>query len=237
MSREARIIDTLVELADILVTPFEPDDLLYRLVDSCLEVLDAQAAGVLLRDQSGELRAVTATSRDVKELEVFEVALSEGPSYEAFRSGEQVAVDDLANHGHEWPNITSAAQRQGFAACYGFPLRWHDDTVGALNVFLTAAQAPMSMSDQRAGRGLADIATIALLQGQRSSEADARTEQLQQALDNRVLIEQAKGLLGERHGLGAREAFERLRRYCRGHNLSLHQAAQEILEGRLDPEL
>lgn len=237
MTREQQLINAFVELADTLVEQFDPDELLHRMVELCIEILQADAAGVLVQDQEGQLRAVTATSREMHQLEVFEVAVSEGPSYQAAQTGRNVIVDDLGDRDDEWPRLAAQARNLGFEACYGFPLRWYGETFGALNLFLTAEQAPLRDTDQAAARGFADVATISLLQDRRNAAFTQRSEQLQTALDNRVIIEQAKGTLAERHGLGQRESFERLRRYCRSNNIAIRDVAQEIVDGRLDPVL
>ena len=105
-------------------------------------------------------------------------------------------------------------------------------TIGALNLFYRADRSPMP-SDAHLAQALADVATIGILQQRAIHRSEELAEQLQVALDSRVIIEQAKGVLAERGGLTMDEAFEVLRRYCRSHRLHLADTARGIVEGRL----
>lgn len=234
MTRESELIEALVRLADNLVTDFDPDHLLDRLIAETMGVLRADAAGVTIIGPDHQMHAVASSSREMEQLEIFETATEEGPSIDAYRTGKPVIEPDLLRNRDKWPSFVDRAETLSFTAGYGFPLRLRDDVVGAMNLFQLKGTAPLEGSDLTVAQGFADMATLTLLQ-YRQQEADhAKTEQLQEALDARTIIEQAKGILAERHQLGPADAFERLRSYCRNNNLKVRTAAQQILDGDLD---
>ena len=80
-------------------------------------------------------------------------------------------------------------------------------------------------------QAFADIATIAILQHRAAREAQVVNEQLNRALNSRVVIEQAKGVLAEREDLDVQQAFEWLRRHARNHNLRLADLAGDVIAG------
>lgn len=233
-SREQRVIETFVHLADTLVNDFDEDELLHMLAERCVELLDVDAAAVMLAMRPGELRAVAATSRDMRQLEIFEVAAAEGPSYDAYAGGAAVVEQDLAAAQPRWPQFTARALELGFAAAHGFPLRLRERTIGALNVFQGEGRARLSDADMDVAQGFADAAAISLIQDELAGQAEATVGQLSHALTSRVLTEQAKGILAERLGLSAQQAFERLRRHARDHNRKIRDVAGDVIDGRLE---
>lgn len=233
-SREQRLIETFTGFADTLVGDFDADELLHVLADRCVELLAVDAAGVMLAMQPGQLRAAAATSRSMEQLEVFEVAATEGPSYEAYTSGQAVVEHHLATAEARWPQFVGRARRLGFAAAYGFPLRLRERTVGALNLFQTARRRRLADPDAEVARGFADIAAIALIQEELLHQSETKVGQLNYALAARVVTEQAKGILAERLALTPQDAFERLRKHARDHNRKVHDVAQDVVDGRVD---
>ena len=234
MNREQRIIDTFVYLADTLASDFDSDDLLHVLADRCMELLDIDAAGVLLAMEPDRLRAAASSSQDMSQLEVFEVAAEEGPSYDAYVSGRPVVVHDLAGSERRWPAFTPRATALGFAAGYGFPLRLRERTVGSFNLFQVAERQPLDEFDLGLAQGFADMAAIGLLQEGLLRDAEVKADQLSYALEARVTIEQAKGVLAERLSVSPREAFALLRKQARDNNRKLGEVAQHVVDGRLD---
>lgn len=232
--RERRLIDTFVFLADTLVAEADADALLHTLVARCVELLDADAAGVMLALGESGLRAVAASSRDMSQLEIFEIAVKEGPSYDAYGTGRPVVVRDLHGAEQRWPTFTPRARALGFRAGYGMPLRLRDRTIGSLNLFQSEGRRPLDDADARVAQGFADVATIGLLQQQTLRDADLESEQLAHALQSRIVIEQAKGILSERHAIDPLIAFERLRKHARDHNRKLREVASDVVDQRLD---
>ena len=232
MSREQRVIDTFVELTDTLVADFDADELLQTLAARCIELLDVDAAGVMVGMDPGQLRAVAASGHDMRQLEIFEVASEEGPSYEAFASGLCVVVDELGDLESRWPQFVPRARELGFRTAYGFPLRLRRRTIGALNLFQSSGRG-LTEVDERLAQGFADVAAIALIQERLTQDATTRSEQLAYALEARVVVEQAKGILAERRGVSPFGAFELLRAHARGNNLKMRDVARDVVDGRL----
>jgi transcriptional regulator with GAF, ATPase, and Fis domain len=220
---------TFVELADNLVADFDLIDFLRLLTDRCVSMLGASAAGVLLADRDGELRVMAASDEQVRLLELFQLQNDEGPCLEAFHTGAQVIVPDLTREIDRWPRFATAAHRSGFGAVQALPMRLRDETVGALNLF-HAAPGPFDPVDAPIAQALADVATISLLQQRSSHRSTVLNEQLQTALNSRILIEQAKGKLAERQNIDMERAFTTLRGYARAHNRRLSDVARAFID-------
>jgi len=203
---------------DSLVEEFDLIELLTRLSHRCVELFEAGAAGVLLADQRGSLQVVAAF-----------------PGLECFSTGAAVTVHDLRSV-ERWPLFTTEASAAGYRGVCAFPLRLRDVVIGTLNIFMVDPVA-LGEQDLQICQALADVATIAILQHQAVEQAQNLSGQLQQALDSRVAIEQAKGILAERFHLEMNDAFTRLRRFARSSNQRLSDVASAVVLGQvvLDP--
>jgi transcriptional regulator with GAF, ATPase, and Fis domain len=224
------LAEAFVELTDTMVADFDVIDFLHILTDRSVQLLDVSAAGLLLADPRGELRVVAASSEAARLLELFQIQNDQGPCLDCFRVGKPVEAADLANAAQRWPRFTAAAQRAGFAAVHALPMRLRDQVVGALNLF-RASPGAFSPADVCVGQALADVATIGLLHERSMRQSEALNEQLQTALNSRVVIEQAKGKLAERLGLDMDQAFTLLREVARDRNLRLSDLSQAFVNG------
>jgi transcriptional regulator with GAF, ATPase, and Fis domain len=230
MMSEQRLADAFIEMADTLVDDFDVIDFLHLLTDRCVGLLDVSAAGLLLTDQQDALRVVAASSEQTRLLELFQLQTDEGPCLDCFRTGHPIAVPDLAVDDHRWPRFTAEARQTGFASVHALPMRLRSDVIGALNLFHTqpGALVPETI---RLGQALADIATIGLLQERAIRRRETLAEQLQTALSSRVLIEQAKGIIAERHRIDMDQAFSLLRQAARSRSHRLSDLANAIVVG------
>ena len=219
-----------MELTDTMVVGFDVIDFMHMLTNRSVQLLDVSAAGLLLADPRGELRVVAASSEAARLLELFQIQNDEGPCLECFRSGQPVQVADLAAVAHRWPQFAPAAGRAGFGAVQALPMRLREQVIGALNLF-RASPGVFDSADIRVGQALADVATISLLQERNMRHSDTLNEQLQTALNSRVIIEQAKGKLAERLGLDMDQAFNLLRESARTSNRRLSDLAQAFVSG------
>jgi len=224
-----QLADVFVEMADTLVDDFDVIDFLHVLAERCVQLLGVSAAGLLLTDQQGALQVVAASSERTRLLELFQLQTDQGPCVDCFRTGQPVSVTDLPSAGR-WPRFTAAAADVGFAAVHALPMRLRKEVIGALNLFDTNPGA-LDADKIRIGQAVADVATIGLLQQRAIHRRDLVTEQLQTALNSRVLIEQAKGVLAERLHVDVAEAFTILRGGARSHNRRLSDLAQAIVDG------
>ena len=226
---EVQLADVFVEMADTLVDDFDLIDFLHVLTERCVQLLGISAAGLLLTDGQGTLQMVAASSERTRLLELFQLQADQGPCVDCFRTGQPVSVADLSTSGR-WPRFTAAAAEVGFAAVHALPMRLRSEVIGALNFFDTRPGA-LDQGKLRIGQALADVATIGLLQQRALHRSGVVTEQLQTALNSRVLIEQAKGIVAERLHLDVADAFALLRGGARNHNRRLSDLARAIIEG------
>ena len=234
LEREQRVVPAMVEFADTLVTGFDLVDFLHRLTERCAELLDASAAGLMLVDPNGKLRVMAASDERANLLELFELQNQEGPCLDSFRTGQAV-VNEPIDESSRWPAFASEARAAGFRSVHALPLRLRKVTMGALNLFQTYP-GQLDKADIRVGQALADIATIGIFQERALSEARTVASQLQSALNSRVVIEQAKGMLSERAGVDMDEAFRLIRAYSRRNNLHLSDVTRRFIDGTLPTE-
>lgn len=231
--REGRLTGVFVALADTLVAEYDVVDLLHTLVDECITLFDASAAGLVLADANGRLQLMASTSEPTRIVEVQQLNIDKGPCVECFVTGSVVAIDDLAQESARWPEFRLSALAHEFRSVYAVPLRLRDETIGALNLFKNRP-GTLNPADAAAARALADVATIGILQERTIRERTLVTAQLQAALDSRVLIEQAKGVVAQTRGLAMDDAFARLRDYARRNNQRLHDVAESVISRTLD---
>lgn len=232
MSRETRLAEAFVSLADTLVADFDVVDLAQELVEECVSLLGVSAAGLLLADQRGGLRVLASTSEEIRLLELFQLQADQGPCLDCIVTGAPVLVPDVAASSHRWPEFAAEAAQRGFASVHAVPMRLRQQVLGALNLF-DSAPGPLHEQDFRSAQALADIATIGILQQRTISRGEIVAEQLQAALNSRIVIEQAKGVLAASGGIGMDAAFRQLRGYARHRNLLLTDTARDVATGVL----
>ena len=222
--------ETFVELTDTMVADFDVIDFLHMLTDRSAQLLEVAAVGLLLADPRGELRVIAASSEAARLLELFQLQNDQGPCLDCFRSGQPVSAADLTAEARRWPRFAPAARQAGFAAVQALPMRLREQVIGALNLFRAdpGALAPAAI---RVGQALADVATISLLHERGMRHSDILNEQLQTALNSRVIIEQAKGKLAERLGVDMDQAFTLLRDRARTGNRRLSDLARAFVDG------
>lgn len=231
-TREQLVAETFVELADTLVAEFDVIELLHTLASRSVELLDVSAAGIMMSDQRGGLTVMASSAEEARLLELYELQNNEGPCLDCVRSGEPVVPADLAAMRTAWPEFTRRLQEFGFSTAQAIPLRLRSETIGALNLFRTSS-TPMTQADLALGQALADVATIGLIQERAIAASQLLAEQLQAALNSRILLEQAKGVLAERTGLPMDQAFQLMRSHARNQGRRLGDIATEIIDGSL----
>lgn len=234
MNREQRVAEVFVQLADTLVADFDIVELLHTLVEAMVELLEVEDAGLMLADQRGSLQTIASSGQQAQLLELLELESDEGPCLDCYDSGAQVVNVELAEARRRWPTFTAAAERDGYRGVHSLPMRLRGQVVGALNLFCTTSD-PLSTADVALGQAMADLATIAVLQHRRVEEHSILIEQLQTALNSRIVIEQAKGMLAERSGLTPGQAFTAMRAHARHNRQPLHVVAAGIIDGTLNP--
>ncbi|WP_411557703.1 ANTAR domain-containing protein [Plantibacter sp. MPB07] len=229
----AELLEVFATLADTLIDDYDVVDLLQTLVDASVDLLDVDASGILLADQHGDLDLIASTSESSRLVELIQLSADEGPCIESFRGGMAVAVPEISAVAGEWPRFAQAAADAGFASVYAVPLRLRRTTIGTLNLFRTASE-DLDELETRAAQAMADVATIGILHERTLRASDAAREQLERALQSRVTIEQAKGVVAFTASISVEDAFERLRTHARSSRRSLADVARDVVERRLE---
>jgi GAF domain-containing protein len=235
--REQLLAEAFVGLADTLVDDYDVIDVLDRLVGHSVALLAADAAGIMLVDPRGRLRVVASSSEESDWTELMQIQADEGPCIDCVRTGEPVTITDLDTAAAHWPRFAAAlheriAPDEGrYRSVHALPLRLRGEAIGGMNLFHTRP-GPLPAADLRLGQALADIATIGILQERAIRHGEILTEQLQHALNARVVIEQAKGVLAQLGNVPMDLAFDRLRRYARSNNLLLGDVARQVVADR-----
>jgi GAF domain-containing protein len=231
-NREVLTASTFVTLIDTLVDEFDVIDVLTVLTSRSVELLGAAAAGILLADASGGLRVMAASSEQIVLLELFQIQNEQGPCMDSYRTGEVVVNADLRSPS-PWPQFAVESVNAGYPSVCAVPLRLRSNILGCLNLFMSEP-LPLSEADRHLARSLADVASIAIVQDQAARDAATREGQLQHALNSRIAIEQAKGMLAEHVGVDMDEAFTLIRTFARNHNRGLSEVAASLVSGSLD---
>jgi GAF domain-containing protein len=229
MGREQRLALAFKELADILVSDFRVEEYLEAFTRHCVQVLDVDAAGVLLTVKDERLEVVCATTEKTRLLELLQLTANQGPGVESARTGQCVSAADLRSD-TRWDEFTPAALNAGFAAAHAIPLRLRGEVIGTLNIFRRRAGA-LSKDDEALSRALAEAATAGLLCKRAIEKAETLSAQLGTALTTRLVIEQAKGILAERRESTLDDAFELMRSFARNDRRKLSEVARAIVDG------
>lgn len=235
-AREDDIVAAFVSMAGSLVEGHDITELLDRLTADCARLLDVTAVGLLLADRRGALHVVATSSERVADLEAFQAQRGQGPCHDCYLDNRPVNVPDLAAAAERWPEFAALAATAGVASVHAVPMRLRNDVLGALNLF-GSTPGPLNENDLRLAQGLADVATIALIQDRAAGDKDLVNEQLQHALDSRVILEQAKGVLASRAELDMPAAYAALRKYARDHNLKIADLAHALVNRTLPAQL
>jgi GAF domain/ANTAR domain len=228
--RETRVLDAVVSLVDSLLADFDVVDLLTELTERCAQLLDVEAAGLLLVDPLEQLRLLAATSEQTHELELFQLQADEGPCMDCYSTGQPVSVADLQAETDRWPRFVPAALDAGFASVHAVPMRAAGIVLGALG-FFGARPGALNDADLLVGQTLAHIASVAILQ-EHAPTPWTVMPQLRSALTSRVLVEQAKGFLRESLDVSVEQAFQLLRNYSRTNGEHLTEVARRLMTDR-----
>lgn len=226
----ARLVAVCVELADTLAADFDLIEFLHGLVDRCVELLDISAVGLMLGDGRGRLRVMASSAEEMRLLELFQLKNNQGPCLECYRAGAAVDEPDLAAATDRWPLFAPEAVRTGLRAAHALPMRLRTQTVGALNLF-HVDPGGLRPAHTQVAQGLVDVATIGLVQVRLGHRGQILFDQLRTALDARIVVEQAKGILAEHRGITPAEAFAMLRRHSRDNSGRLTDLAHAVIEG------
>lgn len=230
--RETRISAAFVAVADTLTTDFDGVDLLHTLVNDCVEILNMKAGGLMLADGAGNLQLMTSTSEAAAFVEVMQLNAASGPCIDCFKGGVAVSVSDIGDQESPWPEFRSAALAQEFHSALATPMKLRGRVIGTMNLF-GASTGEVSARDAAVAQALAAVATISILQERVTREGQLIEEQLHRALDSRIMIEQAKGVIASSLSMSMDDAFGLLRKYARDANLTIRSVAERVSDREL----
>ena len=198
------------------------------LLADCIGLLGGESAGVLVRLDRG-LDLLAATSHKSTELELFQVQVHDGPCVETIETGASVMAAGRDELTGRWPEFGRSMSAAGYEMVLASPMRWHDRVFGGLNLFWSTVR-PLDQEERDLAQSFADIATLAIMQTPGADDPEAVAQRLRNALQGRVVIERAKGVLAQTDDLGMDEAFERLVQVSEETDRSLSRVAQDILD-------
>jgi GAF domain-containing protein len=234
-SREEKINDAFVRVAGTLVDNYDVLDLLSTLLHTCTDLLGIQAGGILIADGAGHLELVASTSEEAEIVEIMIVAAGAGPCVDCFRTGAVVSVPDIEAEAASWTRFGRSALEQGFRAAHATPLRLHGEVIGAMNLLSTQTGA-LSDRDAKLAQALADVATVGILHERSFRDPGIVSAQLHLALDTRILVEQAKGVLAEVRSCTMTEAFNALRSYAHENGMTMRETAEGVVNRTISAE-
>ncbi len=233
--RDEWLARTFVELADTLVADYDVVDFLATLSERCVELLDTVEVGLVLLDRHGGLQVMASSTERMRVAELFEVQNEEGPCFDCQRGGEQIINEPLGQTEGRWPRFGPMALNAGFQMVHALPLRLRTDVIGAMNIFDTELRE-MTPQQVNISQALADAATIGILQERSVRHQIDVAGQLQGALNSRIVIEQAKGVVAEQQKVSMEEAFAMLRGYSRNSRIPLSDVAAAVIDRSLSSE-
>jgi GAF domain-containing protein len=223
-----RLADVFVEFADTLIDDYDVIEFLLMVTNRTAELVGPSDVGLLLADQRGRLQFMAASNEDVKRLELFQVQVNEGPCLDAFQTGQPVVNADMAAADDRWPHFAPRATADGYLSAHAFPLRLRQEVIGAIGVFALDTHR-WEATEVHIAQALAHIATIGLLQERAVRRGEVLAEQLQSALNSRIVIEQAKGAIAQFRNVSVDDAFLLLRGHARLTNQRLGDVAHAAL--------
>jgi transcriptional regulator with GAF, ATPase, and Fis domain len=229
-TREELLVRAFVTLADSLVSDFDVIDLLQSLVDQSIALFDASAAGIILGLDVDHLEVVVSTSEKSHLVGLLQLRAGEGPCVEAVSTGAVVSVANTAAIAERWPAFAAEAAGAGYVSVHAIPLRLREQIIGSLNLFREHDGA-LNAADAIAAQALADVATITVLQERLVHSTNVVGDQLRHALDSRVLIEQAKGIIAQVHGVDMDTAFTLIRQHARDRQQTLLAVSRDVVDG------
>jgi GAF domain-containing protein len=229
MYDQSLLLQTLSRFAGILPARYDLQEALSELTESVTAVLGLCGSWVTMADD-GRLRFVTAVSQASAELERDHAQLHPFPCpcRDAHSTGEVVRVTDVRQESARWPEFSASATRLSIAGVAAIPMRLADQIIGALNLY---SPEPREWSDEDIAVAivLADVATSYVVNASKLRQQEQLSEQLQEALESRVVIEQAKGMTSQQNSVTIDQAYQLMRSHARKNNASLRAVAEAIV--------
>ncbi len=229
-----QIAAALSEITAKLVDGHDADAVLRMVTAACTRLLDASATGVMLVDPRGGIKVVSASDERARFVELLQSQVDEGPCVDCIRHDALVSADDLARESYRWPEFTPAATAAGYRAVHAIPVRLHGRTVGGLNVCYTST-APWERWHEQLARALADLTVLGLSQEGDARRVDRLVEHTLTAMNDRVRIAHATGLVAGALDLDPEQASALIHEHAAAHRTPVRDTTRALVDGSLDP--
>ncbi|MEU9474489.1 GAF and ANTAR domain-containing protein [Streptomyces sp. NPDC048191] len=235
MNRERQLAQAFVALSDTYAAEFDPLHLFHRLVHSCRELLDADAAAVMIGDARGSLKTMATTDDHAAFIELLQVQTGQGPCMDCYRTAQAVAVPDSTAEYERWPKLVTAMLEAGYGSLNAVPMRLHDRPLGTLTLLRSHAGG-LPEDDVLLAQALADSATLALMHwSTEPARSDDVITRVQSVISAKATLEIAKGMIAQQAGTTLPEAARLLSGYASHHRLRLTETAHALVTRALEP--
>lgn len=219
--------EAFADAAAAIVEDLDISHVLARLMSDCAGLVHADAVGLMVLAESGELELLSATSHGVAQLELFQIQRNNGPCIEGIQTGDVTIAGSQEEIRRRWGSVGEAIADAGFHAVMAFPMRWHGRILGGLNVF-KIEPGGKNKEELLLGQAFADLSTAILVQTREISAADI-TARVRHAITARSTIEQAKGVLAHQHNLEMHQAYDKLVEQAQAGESTLSEAAADVV--------
>lgn len=229
MYDQSLLLQTLSRFAVVLPARYDLPETLSELTESVTAVLGLCGSWVTMAD-AGELRFLTEVSQASAELARDHAQLHpfSCPCFDAYSKGEMIRVTDVRLESTRWPEFSASATRLAIAGVAAIPMRLADQVIGAVNLY-SPEPRQWSDEDMAVAEVLADVATSYVVNASKLRQQEQLSEQLQEALESRVIIEQATGITASRRAISVEQAFQLIRSHARNKNVSLRVVSEAIV--------
>jgi GAF domain-containing protein len=219
--------EALEDLGRLRFGEMNVDDAIREIVHTTHSIFSVDGAGLMLCDSDQQLRNVAASDQRFEHLEELQIRHGEGPCIEAYDSKKLVGVEDLTSS-DRWPDFSQAAVARSVRAILASPLPYNQDAVGVVAV-MSEQTRPWSPEGELALLAFTDLAALLIASMMMGERQSVMSRQLQDALNSRQIVEQAKGVLIGTQQISAREAYERLRAQARSQRRKLTAVCAELV--------
>ncbi|PZE72883.1 hypothetical protein DEJ27_00010 [Curtobacterium sp. MCPF17_018] len=220
-------------LSSVLNPDLEVLDAMDRVIAGCVELTSATEAGIVLADGSGTLHVIASTSERTSDAEEAQLGTNEGSCLDCFRTGRTIDVPDVTTHETVWPTFAETMRERGLRGTFAEPIRLRDGTIGSMCLFADHADGHDDR-DVVLIQLFADAASAALVRQRDAGRLRTFEEQIDDAIQARVLVEQAKGALAYRRGIRIDEAFQVLRRAAHIAGGGMRARAEDVVHHGAD---
>ncbi|OQR62024.1 hypothetical protein B6E66_21685 [Streptomyces maremycinicus] len=236
MNREQELAKAFVDLADTYAPQFDPLYLFDRLVHSCRQLLEVDAAAVMIADARGTLKTMAATEEEAAFVELMQTQTGRGPCMDCYRTGRVRDIPDITAEREHWPELVTAMTDAGYRSLHAVPVRLHERVLGALTLLSTAA-TELSQDDLDLAQALTDSAALSLMHWATEPRRDDVTTRVQSAIAAKATLEIAKGMIAAYHDVTIPQAGRLLTDHAARHRASLVDTALALVNRTMDPSL